>query len=298
MKPPAPSGPVPAGTGWLSAILLALLFSLALGGGGSAECPQGGTDLKWEGFGQSFFARNCNGCHEYTDYGRVYELRAEIVRLVDAGNMPPFTTVSEEEKRLLAEWVACDLPLDGPLCPPGGTSLSYAGFGRPFFAAHCTGCHSKDLSGPARNGAPPGLDWDVHGAVAQNAARIRDQVLRGKMPPAGEAVGDAERARLAEWIACGTPESPPLGAFRRGDAGGDGRLDVSDAIAILLYLFGGGGAGCLDAMDADGRSDVELADAVYLLQYLFRRGAPPPAPFDACGTGGRLGCAGQQSCLP
>jgi mono/diheme cytochrome c family protein len=296
MNVPRPSGQFSPRAGWFLAILVPCL---ALRGDPPAACPDGGTTLRWEGFGVSFLETHCNGCHAYTDYGRVYELRADILRLVGAGNMPPFTEVSEDERRLLAEWIACDLPLDGPPCPEGGTSLSHEGFGRPFLETHCTRCHSKDLSGEARNGAPPGLDWDVLETVRENAALIRDQVLRGKMPPSGTVVSAAERSRLVEWVACGTPGSPPSSPFRRGDAGGDGAIGITDAVSILLYLFvGGTGAQCLDAMDADGGARVDLADAVYLLQYLFLRGPPPPAPFETCGGGGRIGCAGQESCAP
>ena len=72
--------------------------------------------------------------------------------------------------------------------------------------------------------------------------------------------------------------------FVRGDVNADGRLTISDPIVFTRYLFGGPShVGCLDACDANDDGSLDLADAVAVLQYLFAGGAPPPAPFPACG---------------
>ncbi len=69
----------------------------------------------------------------------------------------------------------------------------------------------------------------------------------------------------------------------RGDGNADGKADISDAIATLQYLFLGGPAGCLRAMEVNSDGRVDLSDAVALLSHLFT-GLPPPAPpFPACG---------------
>jgi hypothetical protein len=73
--------------------------------------------------------------------------------------------------------------------------------------------------------------------------------------------------------------------FTRGDCMPDGRLNVSDAVALLLHLFGGREIGCRDACDADATQGLNLSDAVFLLDYLFGRGTdllPAPGP-GACG---------------
>ncbi len=76
----------------------------------------------------------------------------------------------------------------------------------------------------------------------------------------------------------------PLRPFRRADANGDGELDVSDAVFVLLYLFAGGGEPpCLKSADVDDTGVVELPDAVYALGFLFQGGAPPLEPFSECG---------------
>ena len=62
----------------------------------------------------------------------------------------------------------------------------------------------------------------------------------------------------------------------RGDANGDGLIDLADAIWILNYLFRGGPPpASLKAGDADCSGSVDLGDVVYLLNYLFRGGPPP-----------------------
>ena len=89
--------------------------------------------------------------------------------------------------------------------------------------------------------------------------------------------------------------------FTRGDADESGRIDVSDAVAILLGLFSGDGARlrCEAAADADDDDVIALADAIYILRALFQGGPAPPAPFPDCGidaTGGPLACETYEGC--
>jgi hypothetical protein len=86
----------------------------------------------------------------------------------------------------------------------------------------------------------------------------------------------------------GPPESPrvpPSGglAFVRGDADGDSRINVTDAVAILFHLFGGKPLGCEDRGDVDDSGGVAITDAIVLLDFLFRRGLAPPPPFPTAG---------------
>ena len=57
--------------------------------------------------------------------------------------------------------------------------------------------------------------------------------------------------------------------FSRGDANGDGRIDISDAVTILLYLFSDSEVPHVEALDTNRDGAVDVADAIYLLQYLF-----------------------------
>lgn len=84
------------------------------------------------------------------------------------------------------------------------------------------------------------------------------------------------------------------GAFVRGDANQDSRIDIADAIRVLSYLFGGTGPlPCMDAGDANDDEAVNIADAITLLSRLFAGTGPLPPP-NQCGPdpqGDTLGCA-------
>jgi hypothetical protein len=92
-----------------------------------------------------------------------------------------------------------------------------------------------------------------------------------------------------------------LRPYRRGYVNGDGRIDISDSIFVLEYLFGAGEQPtCFAAADANGDSRVDLGDAVWLLGYIFAGRARPPDPFFACGDdpqgAPRLSCESQSAC--
>ena len=102
-------------------------------------------------------------------------------------------------------------------------------------------------------------------------------------------------------------------AFRRGEVNGDGAVDVSDAVLVLLHLFQGRAlTECEDVADVDDDGAIRLNDAVYGLNYLFRNGPQPPTPgpvtpgFDAttddpflCGDQATFECeATSESTLP
>ena len=94
---------------------------------------------------------------------------------------------------------------------------------------------------------------------------------------------------------CGTP-------FLRGDTNSDGAFDISDAIGILNFIFGGGNGepSCLDSLDENDDGQISIADAIYHFSTLFSGGAPPAAPWDSCGldpTEDDLDCASYSGCL-
>ncbi len=76
------------------------------------------------------------------------------------------------------------------------------------------------------------------------------------------------------------PASP---LFVRGDANGDGFLDISDPIKILFVLFLGFRTDCEDALDVNDDSSLNITDVTYLLEYLFLRGEALPHPFPEAG---------------
>jgi hypothetical protein len=107
-------------------------------------------------------------------------------------------------------------------CPPGST-LRYEGggdgagepadFGRTFFGRYCVSCHASANAGPARSGAPRGLDWDIPATIRAHLYAIDAIAAKGPMatyddmPPtsAPRRPSDSERTLLGRWIACGAP---------------------------------------------------------------------------------------------
>jgi len=82
--------------------------------------------------------------------------------------------------------------------------------------------------------------------------------------------------------------------FIRGDFNATGNADISDAVAIVDYLFRGGAPPfCEDSADVDDSGVVNLSDSVYLLDHLFRGQTKPPSPYPEAGvdpTGDALTC--------
>jgi len=67
--------------------------------------------------------------------------------------------------------------------------------------------------------------------------------------------------------------------FHRGDPNVDGTTDISDAIALLGFLFRGGAApSCLDSADTNDDGRLDISDGIGLLNFLFRDGASPAPP--------------------
>jgi M6 family metalloprotease-like protein len=66
--------------------------------------------------------------------------------------------------------------------------------------------------------------------------------------------------------------------FLCGDADANGFVNISDAVYLINYIFGGGPAPNPEAAgDADCNGFVNISDAVYLINYIFGGGAAPCA---------------------
>jgi hypothetical protein len=141
-----------------------------------------------------------------------------------------------------------------------------------------------DLTEPLDSAIPPGeeqhlADLLVDVTAGQEiSAPVRFEDRPGNPPAKNMLVGaGGEPLPLAREDGLVTI----VGAsFLRGDANGDGRLNLSDSAFVLHRLFRGGRApDCPDAADADDSGAVDLSDAVYVLNFLFTHGPPPPPPF-------------------
>ncbi len=102
----------------------------------------------------------------------------------------------------------------GATCPEG-SSLTYDNFAVGFFTTYCTVCHSSDLEGLDRHGAPSDHNFDSLEGIMDEAEHIEFEAAAGPdsvntaMPPEDDAVNDVpseeERFDLGEWLACGAP---------------------------------------------------------------------------------------------
>ena len=75
----------------------------------------------------------------------------------------------------------------------------------------------------------------------------------------------------------------PQAAFLRGDANGDGGVDLTDALSIIFFLFEGLEGICEEAGNSNDDVHLDLTDAIFTLGRLFLVPAPFPDPFPACG---------------
>jgi hypothetical protein len=98
----------------------------------------------------------------------------------------------------------------GAVCPDT-SSLTYDNFGRQFVEDYCLRCHSRDLLGSRREGAPLDHNFDSH-FECQALADHMDQMAGSgpdatnlQMPPDAPRPSTAERRKLSEWLACGAP---------------------------------------------------------------------------------------------
>lgn len=128
--------------------------------------------------------------------------------------------------------------------------------------------------------------------------------------------GDLERDTEYSWqvkarnAGCGEPDRGTFGPvwklvtlatpFRRGDANASGRIDLSDAVFILNFLFSGGSEPrCTRSADVNGSNVLDITDPIFLLSFLFLGGPSPPEPHESCGVdpdGDKLGCRSFSHC--
>lgn len=83
-----------------------------------------------------------------------------------------------------------------------------------------------------------------------------------------------------------TIEVPVYSPFVRANVNLDSRVDLSDAVFLLNYLFQGGSRPrCLQAADTNDDNRSDISDSVFLLNHLFAGGLQPPPPFSRNNTG-------------
>jgi hypothetical protein len=205
----------------------------------------------------------------------------------------------------------------GDLDGDGDVDLTYVGQGVAAAWALINDGHGDFMAprGFALNGDPycvRAIDVDGSGSLAIVAlGRDSDElwIFRNltRPPAATDCDGngrldscDIASGEAADADGDGFPDA--CGArFRRGDVNADGRLDLSDALRILGFLFLGDppALACAASADTDGGGRLDITDAVGLLAHLFLGAVAPAEPFRTCGFGparDALGCASYPGC--
>jgi uncharacterized membrane protein len=74
----------------------------------------------------------------------------------------------------------------------------------------CLSCHSKEVMGAARAGAPEGMDFDDYATLQPAVGPFADAITSGRMPPTGPsglgATTPEERRLVDKWRSCGYPQ--------------------------------------------------------------------------------------------
>lgn len=98
----------------------------------------------------------------------------------------------------------------------------------------------------------------------------------------------------SQWSSPPLQEGEIIHSFLRGDANIDGKVDISDLMAISNFINNRGTLDCKDAGDINDDGEISMADLFYLRSWLFLGGSPPKYPFPERGfddfTEDGLGC--------
>lgn len=103
--------------------------------------------------------------------------------------------------------VGCGTGEEGPLdvCPPN--SQEQQDYGSFILFTTCTGCHSQNLEGADRRGAPLGSDFDNVDLIRAQADEIYARSIDGTMPPPNTdppmpGLNDNQLESLRAYLAC------------------------------------------------------------------------------------------------
>jgi len=117
--------------------------------------------------------------------------------------------------------------------------------------------------------------------------QVTDRLAKKGSPP--QAVSLAVDGRTRRWSTTvdgwvkqrGSAETP----FVRGDADGNGKINIADGVLIIQRILGNvpPGIQCDDALDADDDGELSIGDSMPVFQYIFAKGPALPAPFPDCG---------------
>jgi uncharacterized membrane protein len=98
--------------------------------------------------------------------------------------------------------------LEDHACPAtdsGSSAITYDNFGKDFFDTYCQSCHGASVTD--RNGAPDDVFFDTRDDIWEQREQVFAQSAdsNSSMPIGPHGPTDAERQKLADWLACGAP---------------------------------------------------------------------------------------------
>lgn len=109
-----------------------------------------------------------------------------------------------------------------------------------------------------------------HQAGAAGSGRARSGTLR-----LDSVVGQSVSGAAGD-LTSGFLSDVGLHTYIAGDVDGNGFVNISDAVFLITYIFGGGPAPAnRAAADADCSGIITISDAVYLISYIFAGGPRP-----------------------
>jgi hypothetical protein len=133
------------------------------------------------------------------------------------------------------------------------------------------------------------------GLAAREGDSLVALVLSGKTLELASTPPALKAGLVSRLEATATEIPPPELVIFRGDCSPDLNIDLSDAVALLNFLFISPEVpACLAACDVDASGSLNITDGIFILQYLFLAGSAPPDPGAHCGPvpgTGELECA-------
>ncbi len=85
------------------------------------------------------------------------------------------------------------------------TIVTYSNQIAPILNTHCVSCHDSGKSGPQRNNAPIGVDFDNYESARQSSQKANLRIQAGSMPPSGS-LSKEEKSLFQTWLDQETPE--------------------------------------------------------------------------------------------
>ena len=122
------------------------------------------------------------------------------------------------------------------------------------------------------------INWQVISNGGTDAASASFQ-LQGTSGQTAVGFSDGTSFGLCHgyWV-CKSSGGP---SYVCGDCNADGTANITDAVYLITYIFGGGPPpNPLAAGDVNCDGSANITDAVYLIQYIFGGGPPPCDPND------------------